>query len=96
MRFFVLGTGAMGNIFDEWRPGALLIEALRFCGVVLFIGGIVFLFLGALGGSPDRLYETRFNFDLIDQSVGYALAGAALWLASWGLRRWWLQAAGDL
>ena len=86
----------MGNIFDEWRPGALLIEALRFCGVVLFIGGIAFLFLGALGGSPDRLYETRLNFGLIGPGGEYALAGAALWVASWGLRRWWLQAGGDL
>jgi hypothetical protein len=81
----------MGNIFDEWRPGDLLIEALRFCGVVLLIGGIVFLFLGVLGGSPEPLNEPPDNFGLITPGGGYALAGAALWVASWGLRRWWLN-----
>ena len=71
---------------DEWRPGDLLIAALRACGVVLLIGGVLLL-LGLLGGSPDRLYETRFNLDLIEQGVAYALLGAALRVASWVLRR---------
>ena len=49
--------------------------------------GVVLILLGLLGGSPDRLYETRFNFDLIDEGVGYALGGAALRAGSWALRR---------
>jgi hypothetical protein len=53
----------------------------------LLIGGVLLILLGLLGGSPDRLYETRFNFDLIDQAVAYALVGAALYAGSWGLRR---------
>jgi hypothetical protein len=36
---------------------------------------VVLILLGLLGGSPDRLYETRFNLDLIDQGVAYALLG---------------------
>jgi hypothetical protein len=72
---------------DEWRPGDLLIAALRACGVVLLIGGVLLILLGLLGGSPDRLYETRFNLDLIEQGVAYALLGAALRAASWALRR---------
>jgi hypothetical protein len=58
----------MATILDEWRPGDLLIAALR-AGVVLPIGGVVLILLGLLGGSPDRLYETRFNLDLIDQGA---------------------------
>jgi hypothetical protein len=77
----------MATILDEWHPGDLLIAALHACGIVLLIGGIVLILLGLLGGSPDRLYETRFNLDLIDQGVVYALAGAALRAASWALRR---------
>jgi hypothetical protein len=77
----------MATILDEWRPGDLLIAALRVCGIVLLIGGVVLILLGLLGGSPDRLYETRFNFDLIDQGVTYALVGAVLRAASWLLRR---------
>ena len=77
----------MATILDEWRPGDLLIAALRACVVVLLIGGVVLILLGLLGGSPDRLYETRFNLDLIDQGVAYALVGAALRAASWALRR---------
>jgi hypothetical protein len=76
----------MATILDEWRPGDLLIAALRACGVVLLIGGVVLILLGLLGGSLDRLYETRFNLDLIDQGVAYALLGAALRAASWALR----------
>ena len=77
----------MATILDEWRPGDLLIAALRAGSVVLLIGGVVLILLGLLGGSPDRLYETRFNLELIDQGVAYALVGAALRAASWALRR---------
>ena len=77
----------MATILDEWRPGDLLIAALRACVVVLLIGGVVLILLGLLGGSPDRLYETRFNLDLIDQGFAYALVGAALRAANWALRR---------
>jgi hypothetical protein len=35
----------MANILDEWHPGAL-----RACGFVLLVGGIVLLLLGLLGG----------------------------------------------
>ena len=46
----------MATILDEWHPGDLLIAALRACGVVLLIGGVLLiLLLGLLGGSPDRL-----------------------------------------
>ena len=77
----------MATILDEWRPGDLLIAALRACGIVLMIGGVVLILLGLLGGSPDSLYETRFNLDLIDQGVAYSLLGVALRAASWALRR---------
>jgi hypothetical protein len=76
----------MATILDEWHPGDLVIAALRACDIVLLIGGIVLILLGLLGGSPDRLYETRFNLDLIDQGLVYALTGAALRAASWALR----------
>jgi hypothetical protein len=29
------------NIFDEWRPGNLLIDVLRFCGAVALVGGVL-------------------------------------------------------
>jgi hypothetical protein len=77
----------MATILDEWHPGDLLIAALRACGFVLLIGGIVLILLGLLGGSPQPLDETRFNFGLIDQGVEYALIGVALRAASWALRR---------
>jgi hypothetical protein len=77
----------MATILDEWHPADLLIAALRACGIVLVIGGIVLILLGLLGGSPDRLYETRFNLDLIDQGAVFALIGVALRAASWALRR---------
>jgi hypothetical protein len=77
----------MATILDEWRPGDLLIAALRACGIVLLICGVVLIVLGLLGGSPDRLDETRFNLGLIDQGGAYALIGAALRAASWALRR---------
>jgi hypothetical protein len=54
---------------------------------VLLIGGIVLLLLGLLGGSPEPLNETRFDFGLIHQGVVYALVGAALRVGSWALRR---------
>ena len=73
---------------DEWRPGDLLIETLRFCGLVALIGGILLLLIGLLGGSPDRLYETLFNLGLIERGGECALAGAALYASSWALRRW--------
>ena len=72
---------------DEWHPGDLLIEVLRFCGLVALAGGVLLALLGLLGGAPDRLYETRFNLDLIDRGVAYALLGAVLRAASWALRR---------
>ena len=77
----------MATVLDEWHPGDLLIAALRACGIVLLIGGIVLILLGLLGGSPQPLDETRFNFGLIDQGVEYALIGVALRAASWALRR---------
>ena len=77
----------MATVLDEWHPGDLLIAALRACGIVLLIGGVVLILLGLLGGSPDRLYETRFNLDLIDQGAVFALIGVALRAASWALRR---------
>ena len=77
----------MATILDEWRPGDLLIAALRACGIVLLIGGVVLILLGLLGGSPEPLNETRFNFDLIHQGVAYALVGVALRAAGWALRR---------
>ena len=77
----------MATILDEWRPGDLLIAALRACGIVLMIGGVLLILLGLLGGAPDRLYETRFNLDLIDQGAVFALIGVALRAASWALRR---------
>jgi hypothetical protein len=77
----------MATILDEWHPGDLVIAALRACGFVLLIGGVVLILVGLLGGSPDRLDETWFNLGLIDQGVIYALVGAALRAASWALRR---------
>ena len=71
---------------DEWRPGDLLIEALRFCGLVALIGGVLLVLLGVLSGSPEP-HETRFNFDLIQQGFEYAVIGAALYASSWALRR---------
>jgi hypothetical protein len=41
----------MATILDEWHPGDLLIAALRACGSVLLVGGVVLLLLG---GSPKR------------------------------------------
>jgi hypothetical protein len=78
----------MGNIFDEWRPGDLLIEAVRIIGLVALAGGVLLILLGLLGGAPDRLYEAGFNLDLIGQGVEYAIAGAVVWAASFALRRW--------
>src|SRR6516225_1656387 len=65
----------MATILDEWHPGDLLIAALRACGIVLLIGGIVLILLGLLGGCPDLLNETRFHLDLRDQGVVYASPG---------------------
>ena len=79
---------SMATILDEWRPGDLLIEALRVCGSVALIGGILLLLLGVLSGSPEPLDEPLNNFGLIDQGGGYALAGAVLYAGSWALRRW--------
>jgi drug/metabolite transporter (DMT)-like permease len=77
----------MATILDEWRPGDLLIEALRFCGLVALIGGVLLALLGVLGGSPKPLDEPLGNFNLMEQGSAYALAGAALYAASWALRR---------
>jgi hypothetical protein len=72
---------------DEWRPGDLLIETLRFCGVVALVGGVLLLLIGLLGGSPEPLNAPLNNFRLIQRGVECALAGAALYAASWALRR---------
>jgi hypothetical protein len=72
---------------DDWHPGDLLIEVVRFCGLVALAGGVLLALLGILGGSPEPLEEPLNNFSLIDQGVQYALAGAALYAASWALRR---------
>ena len=77
----------MATILDEWHPADLLIAALRACGIVLLIGGVVLVVLGLLGGSPEPLDETRFNLGLINQGTVYALVGAAVRAASWALRR---------
>jgi hypothetical protein len=36
----------MATILDEWRPGDLVIDALRFCGVVGLVGGSFCFFSG--------------------------------------------------
>lgn len=77
----------MGNIFDEWRPGDLLIEALRIIGLVALAGGVLLAFFGVLGGTPEPLNEP-LDRGLISQGVEYAITGAAIYAASWGLRRW--------
>jgi hypothetical protein len=77
----------MATILDEWRPGDLLIEALRFCGLVALVGGVLLALLGVLSGSPEPLEEALNNFGLIQQGGEYALAGAALYVASLALRR---------
>jgi hypothetical protein len=76
----------MATILDEWRPGDLLIETLRFCGLVALVGGVLVALLGVLSGSPKPL-EEPLNFGLIQQGGEYALAGAALFAASLVLRR---------
>jgi hypothetical protein len=77
----------MATILDEWRPIDLLTAGMRACGSVALVGGIALLLLGLLGGSPEPLDEARFSFGLIDQGVEYALAGMALLVSSWVLRR---------
>jgi hypothetical protein len=77
----------MATILDAWHPGDLLIEALRFCGVVGLVGGVLLLLLGVLSGSPEPLDEPLNNISLIEQGGQYAVAGAALWACSWALRR---------
>jgi drug/metabolite transporter (DMT)-like permease len=77
----------MATILDEWRPGDLLIEALRFCGLVALVGGVLLALLGVLGGSPKPLQQPLNNFGLMEQGGLYALAGAALYAVSWALRR---------
>jgi hypothetical protein len=72
---------------DEWHPGDLLIYVLRFCGVVALIGGVLLALLGVLGGSPARLDAPFDNLALIERGGEIAVAGAALWVASWALRR---------
>jgi hypothetical protein len=42
----------MATILDERRPGDLLIDAPRFCGVAGLVGGVLLLLLGVLSGSP--------------------------------------------
>jgi hypothetical protein len=71
---------------DEWRPGDLLIEVLRFCGLVALSGGVLLTILGVLGGSPEPL-EEPLNFGLTELSAEIAIAGAALYVASWAFRR---------
>jgi hypothetical protein len=77
----------MAALFDEWRPGDLLIEALRICGVVLLAGGVLLVLLGVLSGSPEPLGAPANNFRLIEPGGQSALLGAALYAASWALRR---------
>jgi hypothetical protein len=77
----------MATILDEWRPRDLLIDVLRFCGVVGLVGGVLLLLLGVLSGSPEPLDEPLNNIGLIEQGSKYAVAGAALWAISWALRR---------
>jgi hypothetical protein len=72
---------------DEWRPGDLLIYLLHFCGVVALVGGVLLALLGVLGGSLARLDAPYDNLGLIERGGEIALAGAALWVASWALRR---------
>jgi hypothetical protein len=50
---------------DEWHPGDLLIEVLRFCGVVGLVGGVLLALLGVLSGSPEPLAEPFDNLGLI-------------------------------
>jgi hypothetical protein len=76
----------MATILDEWRPVDLLIDVLRFCGIVALIGGILLFLLAVLGGSPE-LYRTRFDLDLTEQGGLIAIAGAALWAVSLALHR---------
>jgi hypothetical protein len=77
----------MATILDEWRPGDLLIDVLRFCGVVALVGGVLLLVLGVLSGSPEPLDEPLNDVGLIQQGGLYAVVGAALWASSWMLRR---------
>jgi hypothetical protein len=70
---------------EEWHPGDLLIEALRFFGLVALVGGLLLALLGVLSGSPEPLNEPLDNFGLIQQGGQYAIAGAALYAASWAL-----------
>ena len=72
---------------DEWHPGELLIYVLHFCGVVALVGGVLLALLGVLGGSPARLDAPFDNVGLIELGGELAVAGAALWAASWALRR---------
>lgn len=74
-------------ILDEWRPGDLLIEALRVIGLVAFAGGVLLALFGVLGGTPEPLDEP-LDPGLISQGVEYAITGAVIYAASWGLRRW--------
>ena len=75
----------MATILDEWRPGDLLIDVLRFCGVVALVGGVLLLVLGVLSGSPEPLEEPFDNVSLIQQGGHYVTAGAALYAAGWAL-----------
>jgi hypothetical protein len=47
----------MATILNEWRPGDLPIDILRFCGIVARVGGILLFLLVVLGGSPEHLKE---------------------------------------
>jgi hypothetical protein len=76
----------MATILDEWRAGDLLIDLLRFCGIVALVGGILLILLAVLGGSPE-LYRTRFDLDLTELGGLIGIVGAALWAISWALRR---------
>ena len=80
----------MASILDKWRPGDLLIEALRIIGLVALAGGVLLAFFGVLGGTPEPLDEP-LDPGLIRQGAEYAITGAALWAASWALRRLWLR-----
>ena len=75
----------MATILDEWRPRDLLIDVLRFCGVVGLVGGVLLALLGVLSGSPEPLEEPFDNVSLIQQGGHYVIAGAALYAAGWAL-----------
>jgi hypothetical protein len=80
--------------FNEprWLPSSMMASRRsRDCGAARLRRRVAYrrdrvALIGVLGGSPKPLNQP-FNLELIDQGVGYALAGAALCTGSWALRR---------